>query len=250
LSLVVGAMFTTGSRSTIWVLLATSPVILWLAATSKVLPLQTAMRLCLLVPVITILALNLSPQAFQAFMERAEQADVSYTLERAFSSFYQTTGVLSDEPFLGMGIGATHPAALSIMGAQFPWWLPDELLTEDEMARVTVELGPIGLLLTYFLRFLIAAFALRSAMRFKDPAYRALGIVLAVHLALGLIAPIMLNATSGLYYWGALGLVLAMRQLEQARSTVAGTVVGRKNRPISQSRQRLEQPVAVHPESR
>jgi hypothetical protein len=228
LSLVVGAMFTTGSRGPIWVLLATSPVILWLAATSKVLSLQTAMRLCLLVPVITILALNLSPQAFQAFMERAEQADVSYTLERAFSWFYQTTGVLSDEPFLGMGIGATHPAALSIMGAQLPWWLPDELLTEDEMARVTVELGPIGLLLTYSLRSLIAAFALRSAMRFKDPAYRALGIVLAVHLALGLIAQIMLNATAGLYYWGALGLVLAMRQLEQARGTVAGTVVGRK----------------------
>jgi hypothetical protein len=228
LSLVVGAMFTTGSRGPIWILLATGPVILWLAATSKVLSLQTAMRLCLLVPVVTILVLNLSPQAFQAFMERAEQADTSYTLERTFSWFYQTTGVLSDEPLLGMGIGATHPAALSIMGAEFPWWLPDELLTEDEMARVTVELGPIGLLLTYFLRSLIAAFALRSARRFKDPAYRALGIVLAVHLALGLIVPIMLNATAGLYYWGALGLVLAMRQLEQARGTVAGTVVGRK----------------------
>jgi hypothetical protein len=228
LSLVVGAMFTTGSRGPIWILLATGPVILWLAATSKVLSLQTAMRLCLLVPVITILALNLSPQAFQAFMERAEQADTSYTLERAFSWFYQTMGVLADEPFLGIGIGTTHPAALTIVGAEVAWWLPDELLTEDEMARVTVELGLIGLLLTYFLRFLIAAFALRSAMRFKDPAYRALGIVLAVHLALGFIASIMLNATAGLYYWGALGLVLAMRQLEQAGGTVAGTVVGRK----------------------
>jgi hypothetical protein len=226
LSLVIGAMFTTGSRGPIWVLLATGPVILWLAATSKVLSVQTAMRLCLLVPVITILALNLSPQAFQAFMERAEQADTFYTLDRAFSWFYQTTGALSAEPLLGMGIGATHPAALSIMGTESPWWLPDELLTEDEMARVTVELGPIGLLLTYLLRFLIAAFALRSAMRFKDPAYRALGIVLAVHLALGLITPIMLNVTAGLYYWGALGLVLTMRQLEQSRGTVAGTVVG------------------------
>jgi hypothetical protein len=228
LALVVGAMFTTGSRGPIYVLLATSPVILWLAATSRVLSLQTAVRLCLFVPVITILALNASPRAFEAFMERAEQADTSYTLTRTFSWFDQTTGVLSAEPLLGMGIGATHPAALSIMGAEFPWWLPDELLTEDEMARVTVELGPIGLLLTYLLRFLIAAFALRSAMRFKDPAYSALGIVLAVHLALGLIASIMLNATAGLYYWGALGLVLTMRQLEQSRGTVAGTVVGRK----------------------
>ena len=60
-------------------------------------------------------------------------------------------------------------------------------MPEDEMARVTTELGLIGLLLNYFLRFLIAAFALRCAMSFKDPAYRALGIVLAVHLTLGIV---------------------------------------------------------------
>src|SRR5262249_31312707 len=125
--------------------------------------------------------------------------------------------------------GATAPAALSIMGAEGPWWLPDELFCEEEMARVTVELGPIGLLLTYFLRSLIAAFALRSAMRFNDPAYRALGIVLAVHLALGLIAPIMLNVTAGLYYLGALRLVLALRPLEQCRGTVGRTVGGAEN---------------------
>ena len=83
------------------------------------------------------------------------------------------------------------------------------------MARVTVELGLIGLVLIYFLRFLIAAFALRCAMTFKDPGYRALGIVLMVNLAVGIIAPVMLNATAGLYYWGSLGLVLTMRRLEQ-----------------------------------
>ena len=54
------------------------------------------------------------------------------------------------------------------MGAEFPGGFTTNLLTEDEMARVTVELGPIGLLLTYSLRFLIAVFALRCAMGFKD----------------------------------------------------------------------------------
>jgi hypothetical protein len=84
------------------------------------------------------------------------------------------------------------------------------------MARVTVELGVIGLLLNYFLRILIAAFALRWGISFKDPAYRALGIVLAVHLALGIALPIIFNPTAALYYWGALGLVLTMRRLEQS----------------------------------
>jgi hypothetical protein len=102
------------------------------------------------------------------------------------------------------------------MGAQVPWWLPGELWTEEEIARVTVEQGPIGLLLNYFLRLLIAVFALRCAMSFKDPTYRALGIVLAVWLALGLVMSVVLNVTLNLYYWGALGLMLAMRRLEQS----------------------------------
>jgi len=115
-----------------------------------------------------------------------------------------------------MGIGTTHPAALTIMGTESRWWLHDDLLTEEEMARVTVELGVIGLLLTCLLRFLIAAFALHCAMSFKDPAYRALGIGLMVYLALGIIFPVIFNATIGLYYWGALGLMLTMRRFEQS----------------------------------
>jgi hypothetical protein len=101
------------------------------------------------------------------------------------------------------------------MGTTDQWWLHG-LLVEDEMARVTSELGVIGLLLNYFLRFLIAAFALRYAKTFKDPGYRALGIVLAVYLMLGIALQVIFNPTAGLYYWGALGLVLTMRRLEQS----------------------------------
>jgi hypothetical protein len=95
------------------------------------------------------------------------------------------------------------------------WWLQG-LLVEEEPARVTEELGLIGLLLIYFLRFLIAMFALRCAMSFKDPAYRSLGIVLTAYLAVYILLPSINNPTAGLYYWGALGLLLAMQRLEQA----------------------------------
>jgi hypothetical protein len=226
LVLLVGAMFTTGSRAPVWYLLATGPIILLLAATSRVLSLQIAIRLCVLLPIIAVLALNISPEAFAAFMERATFANDS-TLIRLFSSLYQTAGALLEVPVLGMGIGTTHPAASAIMGVDFPWWIPENLLTEEEMARVTVELGPLGLLLIYFPRFLIAAFAFRCVMSFKEPAYRALGIVFAVWLALGLNMSIMLNGTMGLYYWGSLGLVLAMRRLEQSASTEAVTGLAR-----------------------
>ena len=226
LILVIGAMFTTGSRGPIWILVATGPVILWLAAKSRILSRQIAMRLFMLVPVIIILALSVSPEAaVKGFMERAEQADTSYTLERLYQPAWETSWALLGAP-LGLGIGVANNAALTIMGAEFPWWLGG-LIFESEMARVTTELGVIGFLLTYSLRLLIAAFALRCAMRFKDPAYRALGTVLAVHLALGVIGSIMLNPTAGLYYWGALGLVLAMCRLEQSAAEFETVLVRR-----------------------
>jgi hypothetical protein len=228
LTLVVGAMFTTGSRGPIWILLASVPVILWLAARSRVLPPQTAMRVFILLPVIAILALNISPEAVEAFMERVTETQdtSSYTLERLYQAPWETMGVLSEGSPLGVGIGTTHPAALAIMGAEFPWWL--DVFTETEMARVTTEQGLIGLLLTYFLRLLIPAFALRCAMRFKDPAYRVLGIVFAVYLAQGIVSQIIFNLTAGLYYWGALGVVLAMWRLEQSAGAKLETVPVRR----------------------
>jgi hypothetical protein len=215
-----------------------------LAATSGVLSSRTAMRLCVLIPVIAIVAMNISPRATQAFMERAGGTEAT-TLERLFSALDQTIGVLSDAPALGMGIGTTHPSALTIMGVNWAWWLPDELFTEGEMARVTVELGFIGLIFIYFLRVLIAAFALRCAMAFKEPAYRALGIVFTANLAMGIIVPIMLNVTAGLYYWGSLGLVLTMRRLEQSAGRKLGKVLVRepaKQQILSRSCQWLERP--------
>ena len=228
LTLVVGAMFTTGSRAPVYILLAGAPVILWLAATSRVLHARTAMRLMFLLPIMALIAVNVSPQAFQAFMERASEADSSYTFMRMFSPIDQTMGALSDAPALGIGIGTTHPSALTIMGVEFPWWLDDNLLTEDEMARVTVELGLIGLLVTYVVRLLVAVFAVRCATSFKDPAYRALGIALAVHLTVGIISPIILNATAGLYYWGSLGVLLAMQRMERSVNVRSKSVPVRK----------------------
>src|SRR5262249_48885494 len=166
-------------------------------------------------------------EASQAGMDGGQVAVTSYTLERLYQPVWETIQMLSDAPPVGTGIGTTHPSALSIMGVEFPWWL-NGLVTETEPSRVAEELGLIGLLLTYFLRFLIPVFALRCAMRFKDPAYRIFGIVLSVHLALVVIAPVIINVTAGLYYWGALGVVLAMWRLEQSAGAQFETVLVRK----------------------
>jgi hypothetical protein len=215
LILVVGAMFTTGSRAPVYTLIVALPIILWLAVAGRILSSQTAVRLIILVPVIALLASNISSDAFEAFAERAAEGGADDTWDRIVSPIVSTMEALSEAPAFGIGIGTTHPSALSITGDDWPWWLQG-LFTEDEMARVSVELGFVGLFLTYLLRFLIAAFAVRAAISFKNPMYRAFGIVFAVHLGMAIMVGfVMLNPTAGLYYWGAFGLVLAMRRLEQ-----------------------------------
>ena len=234
LTLVVGAMFTTGSRAPVYTLIATSPVILWLAASGRVLPTRTAVRLCLLLPIIAFVALNLSPRAVDAFTQRANEA-VDSTADRLLWPVSQTIWVLSEGPALGMGIGATHPSTFTIMGTNEPWWLGD-LSAEGEAPQVTIELGLIGLILIYLPRFLIIGLALRWALSFKAPACRALGIVLTTYLTVAIVGQIVFNATANLYYWGAVGLLFAMRRFEQSPRTQVRPmlVVGRpKLRSIS-----------------
>jgi hypothetical protein len=193
--------------------------------------------------------LNLSPRAVEGFADRASTSSDSVST-RIFAPLYQVIDALSEGPALGMGIGVTHPSALTVMGSESMWWLHD-LLVEEEMARVTVELGVIGLLLTLLLRVLIAAFALNCAMSFKDSAYRALGIGLLMYLAVGIISPVIFNATVGLYYWGALGLMLTMRRFEQLVEAErllrrAGQRVGRE--PAMRSRARAALVVPPEPD--
>jgi hypothetical protein len=215
LTFAVGAMFTTGSRAPIYMLIIAWPVILLLALTCQIVSSRIAVRLLILLPFIVFAALNISPRAFQAFADRATEAGTDDALTRIVSPLLETIDALSSAPAFGIGIGTTHPSSLAIMGVESPWWLRD-LLTEVEMARITVELGFVGLLLALFVRVLIAVFALRWAMSFKDPLYRAFGIPLAIYLAFGITGSIMLNATAGLYYWGSVGLMIAMRRLEQS----------------------------------
>jgi hypothetical protein len=237
LILVIGAMFTTGSRAPIYILVATGPLILGMAVASGVLAPQTAMRLFTLIPIVAIVAVSLSPRAYEGFVERANATyatdDTVYS--RVVSApLNQTIEALLEAPALGFGIGTTHTAGLTIMQTDEFWWLHG-LRVEEEPARVTEELGVIGLILIYFLRFLIATFALRCAMSFKDPAYRSLGIVLTAYLAVYILVSSINNPTAGFYYWGALGLLLAMQRLEQGLVRRPGATLAASRAKVGRS---------------
>lgn len=221
LTLVVGAMFTTGSRAPVYGLIGALPIIGCFAVTAGVLSSKILVRFCLLIPVIALVALSISSRAFEGFMQRATEASTDSVGDRAFSPIYETMYAISNAPIFGIGIGTTHPSAVAIMGVDWPWWLGD-LLVEVEVARVSVETGILGLILIVALRGLVVICALYQAMAFKQPTYRAFGIVLAVHLLFSMTGSIILNPTAGLYYWGALGLILAMKRFEMLAPSAAG----------------------------
>ena len=115
LTFVVGAMFTTGSRAPVYTLVATGPVILGMAVVGRVLAPRTAMRLCILLPVLAFVAVNLSSRAFEGFIDRVSSSGDSAEL-RLFSPVYQTIEALSGAPALGFGIGTTHQLRLDYNG--------------------------------------------------------------------------------------------------------------------------------------
>src|SRR5262249_48736003 len=71
LTLAVGAMFTTGSRSPVYTLILAGPIILLLAMAGRMISARIALRLVILLPCIAFVALNISSKAFEAFVDRA-----------------------------------------------------------------------------------------------------------------------------------------------------------------------------------
>ena len=223
----VGAMFTTGSRSVVFGLVAMIPFIIWLGFRGGLLTPRILMRLCVLTPVLLFAATYLSPRATEAFLNRSADTSTSYALSRAIPLF-EAIDTISTAPAFGSGIGTTNVGAIRIMGAEWPYWL-GYLPSEDEWSRIVIELGIIGFILLVLLRILIFAFAFRCATSFRDPAYLALAIVLTAHLALSITGEIVNDPTANLYYWGSFGLLLTMRRLERCARNQLEASFGQNN---------------------
>src|SRR5262245_57522896 len=213
LVLVIGAMFTTGSRAPIYSLLVMTPPILLLGLKAGTVSVSTAVRICILFPIIALGALSVSPDAVEVFSYRVEHADDP--LERAFGPLVQIVDAFSSVPFVGMGIGVTHNSALTLTQSDWIWWLNVDQIFEAEMPRVMVELGSIGFLLVYVVRIIIVFIALRYSLSYGQNSYRAIGVALTLYLMLGIVAQVVNDPVAGLYYWGAFGLILSMRRLER-----------------------------------
>jgi hypothetical protein len=115
----------------------------------------------------------------------------------------------------GFGAGATQPGANAlrrILG--IPPMMKDPPEAEAEYLRVMLEIGPIGFLAWYALRFYLLAALLVTWRDLRHPFLRQLGFAaMLIHL-ISLPQSLVINQTFGVYYWLFSGFIFLLPRLE------------------------------------
>jgi hypothetical protein len=211
LAITTAALFTTGSRGPIYVLIATTPLVLYIWAKSKLMSARSLVAMGLACVIVYLSVIFVAPDAIEAYAHRAAHGDDPIVrLLTPVSELYEAIRV---SPLLGTGIGSSNSAAAAIMGTLDYWWL-NYAWFELETARVAQETGVIGFILVYGARVWLLISAITLGVRFRTPLYAAISAVMAGLLAQDLIYFVINNATGGIYHWFAAGLLFAMYRLE------------------------------------
>lgn len=203
-------MLMTGSRGPVVVFAVILPLYWWLVVIRER---QKAVVLGRMIAGAVLLAAFLfyaGGDAIAAFQGRAAGSGTEI-FDRMLSPAVAPFKVLPRVGLLGYGIGSTHQTAAALAGSPVPFsWLKG-LLIEVESGRVMVELGPIGFLLVYFIRFQLAALALVKALTLRTRFHRTLAAASFVFFLASIPGGVIFDVTAGVYYWFFAGLlVLAM----------------------------------------
>ena len=108
------------------------------------------------------------------------------------------------------------------------------LLVEVESGRIMVELGPLGFLLIYFLRFYLTGFALSQVFALRTRFHRAIATATFLLSLAAIPTGVVFDVTSDVYYWFFAGLLLLVVRLDRQKTPAV-------------ARARTERPVAMVP---
>jgi hypothetical protein len=211
LATTIAALFATGSRGPVYLLVAAAALYALLAAATGDLSLRGALRACLAALVFAGVLWNFLPEPGQAFYSRAAGGDD--TLWRLASPFVEPFAILEQAGPVGFGIGAAHQSAQFLMGSAHSWWTQG-ILAEAEAARVMLELGILGFMLVFTLRVWLAVWALRVALSLKSRAARSLALFIALYLCAQAFGAVIFNPTANVFYWVAAGVLFAVCRFE------------------------------------
>lgn len=206
----LGAAFTTGARTPIFVMVIGLPLMLAIATARGLISTRLFFRLLVagvLVGLATSLIFN---EAIQALIFRSENADS--TSVRLLSPIVELVNAFDSTPIFGTGLGTNSNAAPTIMQSPFQWWLNGHYY-ELETARVMQEVGFFGFCLIFAMRIAVVGIALRATFRHSNRFYTALCLGAAFFLTVHIILFVVNNPLAGVYYYALLGMVFATNRL-------------------------------------
>ncbi|MEP7013318.1 MAG: hypothetical protein ABJC13_23610 [Acidobacteriota bacterium] len=213
LGLTLLGMMMSGSRGPIAVLIVLMPIYGWLAIVRERGSGATTGRLVVALLFVGGIAGYFGTDAIAAWRDRA--SGTTDTGERLLVPFTAPFLILDRAGLFGYGIGATHQMATAIIQGPQPFYWLDGPNTEVESGRVMLELGPLGFLLTYMVRLILVAYALRQVLALRTLFHRSVAVGCLLFFIAQLTGTIVFEVTSGLYYWFFAGLLTTVVALDR-----------------------------------
>lgn len=208
-------MFMSGSRGPVAMLALISPLYWWLGVAREGRAGAVFGRAILALAVVAAFLAYFGGDAVGAFYGRATKTT---DMQSRFSSPLESPFLLlADAGPLGLGIGATHQTAAAVTPGIAPYSWLHGLAVEVESGRIMIELGAVGFLAVFGVRFMLVALALRQALTLRTRFHRALATASFLFLVTQILGGAVFDVTAGVYYWFFAGLTfLAMRLDQQA----------------------------------
>lgn len=211
LLLIIAALFATGSRAPVYMLIVAVAIYSAVTALAGDLSASAAFRACIGALILAVGIWTLLPEPAGAFQTRVVGS--GDTFSRIAAPLIEPFDILEEAGPAGFGIGAAHQSAAYLVGTSYPWWTKG-IVAESETSRVMLELGIPGFTLVFLFRIAIALFALRSAFLLKSRRARSIALVLALFLGFQVVGSVIFNPTMNVLYWFAVGMLFALHRYE------------------------------------
>lgn len=177
--------------------------------------LQKNMRTIVLIGIIAVIGVAKSP-ALNDFMDRAQNSDTleerGFTPAGLFNTYFN---IFRYDNLMGEGAGAYHQASWGYMrSAGIP--MGPKLRIEAETDRVLAELGPVGFLFWYGMRFSFIAMFFVLTRKTRNVSLKMLSLVMMLLHIQSYNTTMVFHHTFGLYYWFTVGFIALIPRLEAA----------------------------------
>ena len=136
---------------------------------------------------------------------------------RIIHNFTDPARFIEYSGWIGYGIGATQSGGntmRTMLGLPLGEWIP--VYYESEMARVMLEIGPIGFVLWYLLRTTLVLLLFSTFWRLRTPVLRQFALMAFLIQLIQLTGQLVVNPTFNVYYWVLASFIFLLPQLDEA----------------------------------